>query len=108
MEIVKYSILKNTYYDSVTLMNISKEIKKNESIKQALVGMGTDLNKELAVNLNLSSPELQEITPNDFFVSVLTDENTAIEDVINQVHGILNRKKSSRSDDYMPNTWTPP
>jgi succinyl-CoA synthetase alpha subunit len=85
-------------------MNISKEIKKNESIKQALVGMGTDLNKELAVNLNLSSPELQEITPNDFFVSVLTDENTAIEDVINQVHGILNRKKSSRSDDYMPKT----
>ncbi|MDF2949861.1 MAG: FdrA family protein, partial [Sedimentibacter sp.] len=101
---VKYSIKKNTYYDSVTLMIISKEIKKKVGIKQALVGMGTDLNKELAMNLNISSLELQKITPNDFFVSVLADENIAIEDVMNQVQEILNYKKSSRSDDYMPRT----
>ena len=104
MEVVKYSILKNTYYDSVTLMNISKEIKSFKGIKEALVGMGTDLNKELAVNLNLSRPELQEITPNDFFVSVLADEDTAIEDVMKQVDEILNRKNASRSGDYMPKT----
>lgn len=104
MEVVKYSILKNTYYDSVTLMNISKEIKSFKGIKEALVGMGTDFNKELAVNLNLSRPELQEITPNDFFVSVLADEDTAIEDVMKQVDEILNRKNASRSGDYMPKT----
>jgi succinyl-CoA synthetase alpha subunit len=104
MKIIKHSILKNTYYDSVTLMIISKEIKKNQGIKQALVGMGTDLNKELAANLNLSSAELQEITPNDFFVSVLTDENTTIEDVMKEVHEILSRKKGAKSNDYMPKT----
>ena len=104
MEIIKYKIKKNTYYDSVTLMIISKEIKKNDGIKQALVGMGTDLNKELAMNLNLSSTELKEITPNDFFVSVLADENIEIEEVMTQVYEILNHKKSSRSDDYMPRT----
>lgn len=104
MESVKYSIKKNTYYDSVTLMIISKEIKKKVGIKQALVGMGTDLNKELAMNLGISSTELQEITPNDFFVSVLADENIAVEDVMEQVYEILNHKKSSRSDNYMPRT----
>lgn len=104
MESVKFSIKKNTYYDSVTLMIISKEIKKKVGIKQALVGMGTDLNKELAMNLGISSTELQEITPNDFFVSVLADEVIAIEDVMNQVYEILNHKKSSRSDSYMPRT----
>ncbi len=104
MEIVKYSINKNTYYDSVTLMIISKEIKKKQGIKQALVGMGTDLNKELAMNLRLSSGEIQEITPNDFFVSVLADENIAIEDVMTKVYEILNQKKHRESDDYMPRT----
>jgi succinyl-CoA synthetase alpha subunit len=104
MESVKHSIKRNTYYDSVTLMIISKEIKKKVGIRQALVGMGTELNKELAVNLGISSAELKEITPNDFFVSVLADDNIVIEDVMNQVNELLNHKKSSRSDDYMPRT----
>lgn len=85
-------------------MIISKEVKKSKGIKQALVGMGTNLNKELAANLGLSSSELQEITPNDFFVSILADENITIEDVMKQVYEILNKKKSSRSDDYIPRT----
>lgn len=42
---VKYDVRKNTYYDSVTLMLISKEIKKIKGVTEALVGMGTDLNK---------------------------------------------------------------
>lgn len=104
MDSVKYSIQKNTYYDSVTLMIISKEIKKTEGIQQALVGMGTDLNKELATNLGISNPELNEITQNDFFVSILADEKVSIEDIMNQVNELLNKKRSSRSDDYMPKT----
>ena len=68
---VKYSIKKNTYYDSVTLMIISKEIKKMDGVEEALVGMGTDLNKELATNLQMSNSEIDELTPNDFFISVL-------------------------------------
>ncbi len=104
MDSVKYSIQKNTYYDSVTLMIISKEIKKTEGIHQALVGMGTDLNKELATNLGISNTELNEITPNDFFVSVLADEKVSIENIMKQVNELLNKKRSSRSDDYMPRT----
>ena len=48
---VKLEVRKNTYYDSVTLMIISKDVKNLPGITEALVGMGTDLNREIAGNL---------------------------------------------------------
>lgn len=44
----RLEVRKNAYYDSVTLMIISKEVKKLPGVAEALVGMGTDLNRELA------------------------------------------------------------
>ena len=51
----KYEIRENAYYDSVTLMLISKDVSKIDGVEKALVGMGTELNKELAVSLEISS-----------------------------------------------------
>ena len=101
---VKYSIKKNTYYDSVTLMIISKEIKKMDGVEEALVGMGTDLNKELATNLQMSNSEIDELTPNDFFISVLGDDKVNIEEVVAEVDNLLNAKKKDSDSDYMPPT----
>ena len=54
---IKFDVKKNAYYDSVTLMLISKELKKTDGVTEALVGMGTDLNKEIAQNIGVSSPK---------------------------------------------------
>lgn len=104
MTSLKINIRKNTYFDSVTLMIISKEIKKINGVHEALIGMGTDLNKEIASNLALSNPEIETLTVNDFFISVLADEQVKIEDISGQVDNLLNQKKKDRSDDYMPAT----
>ena len=61
MSKVIYSIRKNTYYDSVKLMLISKDVKKVEGVHEALVGMGSDLNKELSENLNLMTDEIKAL-----------------------------------------------
>ena len=60
-------VRKNTYYDSVTLMIISKDVKNLPGISEALVGMGTDLNREIAGNLGLDTEGFEEVTANDFF-----------------------------------------
>jgi len=104
MSSVKFSIKKNTYYDSVTLMIISKEIKKMEGVSEALVGMGTDLNKELATNLAMSNSEIDELTPNDFFISVITSDAVKIEDIEAEVERLLNAKKKDGDSDYTPPT----
>ncbi len=104
MSSVKYEIRKNTYYDSVTLMIISKEIKKISGVEEALVGMGTDLNKELAENLGISHDDIRALTPNDFFVSVLADDSVQIETISGEVERLLSQKKKSSESDYMPPT----
>lgn len=104
MSKVIYSIRKNTYYDSVKLMLISKDVKKIEGVHEALVGMGTDLNKELSENLNLISDEIKELGPNDFFITVLADDNVEIETIVEEADRLLNEKKSDSDSDYMPPT----
>ena len=49
---VHVQVKKNTYYDSVTLMIITKEVKNVPGVKEVLVVV-TDLNKELTENLGL-------------------------------------------------------
>lgn len=103
-----YDIRKNTYYDSVALMIITKEIKKLSYVKEVIVGMGTELNKELAENLNLSSEAIRDITPNDFFISALAldEEANAQENIIKKVDELLNSKNEDSQDvEYKPTTF---
>ena len=104
MSKVIFNIRKNTYYDSVKLMLISKDIEKMDGIHEALVGMGTDLNKELAENLDISSDEIKELGPNDFFITVLADENVLIEDIVDEAERLLSAKREGSESDYMPLT----
>ena len=101
--VLKYLIRKNAYYDSVTLMIITREVKKIEGVKEVIVGMGTELNKELAGNLNLLTLDLQKITPNDFFISLDSVDDDIAEGAFAFVDELLNKKKAE-SEDYQPST----
>ncbi len=101
---VKIEIRENTYYDSVTLMLISKEVKNIDGVYEALVGMGTDLNKELVENLGIGNDEIKNLGPNDFFVSVLADENVKIETISREVDRLLSEKSKGNISDYKPPT----
>ncbi len=85
-------IRKNTYYDSVALMLITKEIKKMSNVKDVIVGMGTELNKELTQNLGLSNDEVKGLTPNDFFIAVASDEENILKTIVKKVDELLNTK----------------
>jgi len=99
-------IRKNTYYDSVALMLITKEIKKMPNIKQVIVGMGTELNKELAENLNLSNDAIRLLTPSDFFIAALSNDENASEIILEKVNELLNAKVEDHNlgNDYIPTT----
>ena len=102
---IKLEIKKNAYYDSVTLMLISKELKKLDGVSEALVGMGTDLNKEIAQNIGVSTPELSAtVSANDFFIAVLCEGEDAFASVIKKTEELLNKKAESKGAAYMPPT----
>lgn len=99
-------IRKNTYYDSVALMLITKEIKKMPKVKDVIVGMGTELNKELTENLSLSNDAIRALTPNDFFIAVASDEENSLEIIVKKVDELLNTKTDYDDSalEYKPTT----
>ena len=103
--VLSVKVRKNTYYDSVTLMLISKEVKKLEGVKEVLVGMGTDLNKELAQNLGLANEEVNQLGANDFFITVLSESDDVINELVKKVDELLNQKKDADGDEYIPPTF---
>ncbi|SDZ04162.1 acyl-CoA synthetase FdrA [Tindallia californiensis] len=101
---LKSHVKKNAYYDSVVLMQVTKELKKTEGIQEVIVGMGTDLNKELAENLGLLTEEIKNATANDFFVTLEGEETIDMEDILLKIKTLLNQKKTSGGEDYRPAT----
>lgn len=102
---VRLEIRKNAYYDSVTLMLISKELKKLDGVKEALVGMGTDLNMEIAHNIGVATPEFdKEVSANDFFVAVECASEETFSAVLKKVEELLNKKTESKAAAYAPPT----
>ena len=102
--LINLHIRKNTYYDSVALMLISKDLGQIPGVTEALVGMGTDLNKELSQNIGLDTPELASLTGNDFFVAADCADDAVWETVLARVEELLAAKKSSGGAEYSPAT----
>lgn len=98
-------IRKNTYYDSVTLMLITKEIKRMPDVRQVIVGMGSELNKELTENLGLSNDAVRALTPNDFFIAAISDSKNDLNIIVKKVDELLNTKgEDQETGEYKPTT----
>lgn len=100
----KMEVRKNAYYDSVTLMIITKEIKKLAGVTESLVGMGTDLNRELATRIGLATESFEQVTANDFFIAADCDTPETFSGIIAKVDELLNKKASKNKNDYFPPT----
>ena len=102
---VKTIVRENAYYDSVTLMLISREMKKLEGVEEVLVGMGTDLNLYLVKMLDMIVPELEQVTPNDLIIAAKFEAaRVTMEDLVASFEEQLNRKKEAHAGDYQPPT----
>ncbi|MBF0409680.1 MAG: acyl-CoA synthetase FdrA [Candidatus Riflebacteria bacterium] len=88
----KYEILKQTYFDSVTLMLINTEIKKCPGVDNAVVGMGTDFNLQSIKRLNLWLSEFDSITPSDLIICVCGKDEKALPEYIEKAKGLLKKK----------------
>jgi len=71
-------ILHNEYYDSVTLMSLTAELKRQSGAEQIAVLMGTDMNKDMLRDLGFSRLELQDVSANDCVIGVSGEKCDAI------------------------------
>jgi FdrA protein len=69
-------VRRGVYLDSVTLMQISRDVAANPGVRSALVAMATDLNVDLLTGLGFDAPD--GAAPTDLLVAVETDDDAAL------------------------------
>ena len=70
-------VRRGAYYDSVSLMQVSKAVREVPGISAALVAMATDLNTELLAGMGFTVDEA--VGPNDMLVAFRGEGEAAIE-----------------------------
>jgi FdrA protein len=70
-------VRRGAYYDSVSLMQVSKAVREAPGISAALVAMATDLNTDLLAGMGFTVDE--GVGPNDMLVAIRGEDEAAIE-----------------------------
>ena len=90
----KTLVEKDSYYDSVFLMLINKEVKQVPGIKDAVVSMGTEMNLGLLKDIGLDSPETAAATANDLIIAAEGDTEAAVDAALAAARELLSKKKT--------------
>ena len=93
--IIKAVIRKNAYYDSVTLMAISKKIEEIDGVANAVVSMGTEMNKELLQNAGMMTAEIEKASPSDLIIAFRLADESINDKVLSEVEAALKKKTNS-------------
>lgn len=82
------------YFDSVTLMGVSKRLLDIDGVEKVSVSMGTDLNKDLLRDAGMNGPETDLAGPNDLMIVLLHKEDADSEAILQKIEKELSRKPS--------------
>lgn len=72
--IVRHVVLRNTYFDSVTLMKISSAVSRLPGVRQAVAVMATEANKETVRRAGLTVKGLDGLSATDLVIAVEAEE----------------------------------
>lgn len=89
-------VKQNLYSDSVSLMRMSNQVSALDGIDNVLVGMATDLNKELLENMGAMTPEAADAGPNDLIIAIVAENDDALQAALNEIDGLFARKRPAR------------
>lgn len=90
----KVVIRKDSYYDSIVLMEVSARLKKIEGLTEAVVAMATPQNVQLLKSLGFG-PEVESATPNDLVIAVRAEDPGLVESVPATVDELLRSGRRS-------------
>lgn len=104
--LIKTIIRHGEYYDSVKLMIATRELSEFEGIKEAVIVMGTDLNKEVLKRTGLLTPESEAAAPEDLIIAISGESQDAIDKALAAVDVLLNKHDSGNDEnEYRPKSF---
>ncbi len=93
----KILVKQNSYFDSVTLMSLGAKLSKADNVTEAVVLMGTEMNRDMIISIGFDKADLDKVTENDLVVAVIGDTLEVCEDTINLAIETLNSSKKKDS-----------
>ncbi|MBH0331162.1 FdrA family protein [Brevibacillus brevis] len=93
----KVVIKQSTYFDSVSLMSLSTKANQIEGVEQAVIAMGTDMNKEVLKNVGLLTPELEAAKTSDLMIVVKAATDELCESALIAIEELFKKKGGSKS-----------
>ncbi|MFK9090364.1 acyl-CoA synthetase FdrA [Bacillus salipaludis] len=94
---VQALIKPNTYFDSVSLMSLSTKANQIDGVEQAIIAMGTEMNKEVMKNVGLMTPEVEEAKTSDLIIVVKAATDAQCESAFEGINELFTKKNSSKS-----------
>ncbi len=92
------------YYDSVVLMQLQRALAALPGVFDAGVVMGTPANKELLLQSNLLTGEVEQAAPEDLILIVRAQSITHAQDALGKVDELLSARRSQHAKGYQPKT----
>ncbi len=88
-------IKKNSYYDSVSLMQMTEKAKLIPDVIDVVISMGTETNKNFLKEINLFDGQLDTAGPNDLVIAIRTQDEESLGSASKLIEKLLNPKESS-------------
>ncbi|HHV39338.1 MAG TPA: acyl-CoA synthetase FdrA [Tepidimicrobium sp.] len=93
----KTLVKENSYYDSVTLMSLSSKVLGVDGVLEAVISMGTEMNKELLRNVGLATDESEAAGNNDLIIAISAADRNSYEEAIRLVEELLGSSRQGRT-----------
>ena len=101
---IKYLVKTSQYFDSVSLMNIARDVRALAGVEDAALVMGTDANKSLLQQVSALSAEAQAASPTDLILMVKGDPGV-LDDALALAEKLLTRRPTTTNGEtHRPRT----
>lgn len=99
-------VLRNTYLDSVALMQLSSELAKLEGVDDAAAMMATEMNLGILADAEMLTPEAKKTKPNDLVIVVKARNEDFVTEALSQVDSLLTKetKTEEKTGKEQPDT----
>lgn len=91
-------IKKNLYLDSIFLMNATQKIMKLDDVSDAVVVMGTDMNKTLLAEFGAEAAEYGQASPSDLVLSLKVTKPESMDEALALLEEMLHAKTGPAGD----------
>jgi FdrA protein len=100
----KYLIKPSQYFDSVSLMNIARDVRALDGVEDAALVMGTDANKGLLQQISALPAEAIAAGPTDLILMVVGDAGVLDDALALAEERLTHRPTSTQDEMYRPRT----